>query len=557
MDENRARNLVWTIAEDYNFIPRLNVFAVDHRYINSLIGYFYRAIEFNTITEFLYKSIYPMENKNIYLSVARLLLENKFYKDLVKIRPGVENFREEYIELLREEFFYRRDYQVLEFSYYNLVQGSGVFENREFYNLALEISKTEFNSAEEYLKELKKIYYDYFKLEFKTLKVQDVANVTDKKKKSRYNNIKKSAVVIDEVETLEKELIESAEFTLPIDDSENENSEKLKNSSKKDRIEAVTKRYGKSIKNPRDLQILEDELCTDIHSGIKLHFTKGEYAEDIKSAYHREMEQNQTQQNKDFYNKSQLVYKRAERNLKEVIKNTLLRDTSTTTDYTTSGKIVPSRIWKIKTENPKIFSHRTKSDEGDIRVIILLDSSASQLGRQSEVAVEAYIISRALVSLNIKTEIYGFSNLFNYLVLKKFHDFNDPLSKVDEVLKYSAGGSNRDGLAIKTMVKLFEGVDARRKILIALSDGLPNDEVNLDPMSGVELTDYKEEVAIMDTAKEVLSAKMVGIDVLGIFTGNPSELSNEKLIFGNDFAYIDDIKKFHDIIGFYFKNKPN
>ena len=150
----------------------------------------------------------------------------------------------------------------------------------------------------------------------------------------------------------------------------------------------------------------------------------------------------------------------------------------------------------------------------------------------------------------------GFNNLFNYMVLNVFRDYEDSQYKNSEIFKYYPSGSNRDGLAIKTMIHLMKKSSAERKILIVLSDGKPNDEVNIASFGKKKLDaeDYVGNMAIYDTAMEVMNARNIGINVLGVFTGELEDLNSEKIIYGNDFAYITKMSRFSQIVGLFFKS---
>lgn len=224
---------------------------------------------------------------------------------------------------------------------------------------------------------------------------------------------------------------------------------------------------------------------------------------------------------------------------------------------TNNGKIIPSYIWKRQYLNEEnIFLKTFKEEYGALSVDILLDSSASQLDRQADVAIQAYIIAEALVSLNIPTRVTGFNNLFNHLIVKEYRDYNDSLEKNMNIFDYLATGSNRDGMAIKYTTLQMQKQNAENKILIILSDGRPNDKIEIGVVGGYKFSgaNYQDDVAIKDTAKEVLHSKLNGISVLGVFTGLEEDLEQEKLIYGQDFAYITNIQRFSTIIGVFLKN---
>ena len=234
-----------------------------------------------------------------------------------------------------------------------------------------------------------------------------------------------------------------------------------------------------------------------------------------------------------------------------------MTDLNETKFLSTNGKLEPSFIWKIKYLNDnKIFYKEFKDELGTVSVDILLDSSASQIERQELVAAQGYIIAEALADLNIPTRVTSFNNFYNVLVLKSYRDYFDSSIKNKNIFEYKASGSNRDGLAIKTISHYMEKTNFQRKILIVLSDGKPNDKLNLKIIGNInkKSKDYVRDEAIKDSAKEVFLSRNSDNIVLGVFTGDAKDLPSEKRIYGTDFAYISDISRFSDIVGNFIKN---
>ena len=61
------------------------------------------------------------------------------------------------------------------------------------------------------------------------------------------------------------------------------------------------------------------------------------------------------------------------------------------------GMIVPSRLWRLgRSSDAQVFKRELKGDSSDFVVDVLIDASGSQMSRQGEVALQAYIISEAL-----------------------------------------------------------------------------------------------------------------------------------------------------------------
>ena len=149
----------------------------------------------------------------------------------------------------------------------------------------------------------------------------------------------------------------------------------------------------------------------------------------------------------------------------------------------------------------------------------------------------------------------GFCNLFHYQIIRIFRDYKDEPKENREIFSYKAGGSNRDGFALRYVFETMEDIESDTKVLIVLSDGMPNDllSIGLDANKGA-VADYEGEAAVYDTAAEVLQGKLKQRAVLGVFTGEDKELDQEKLIFGTDFVRIKDLERFSVVVGKYLKS---
>ena len=321
---------------------------------------------------------------------------------------------------------------------------------------------------------------------------------------------------------------------------------------------ALVKRYGIEKIKRHTADRIAQEISTGIHEEIKFFFPVGEF--ENKSSYYAQEEMRNYSDNLNFYERNKLQNSRAIRELAGVIKNSLLKESEDEILKSTSGKIIPSEIWKTRELNEdRIFEKINRKDSNEIFVDILLDSSASQNDRKEILATESYIIAEALTSLNIKTRVFSYNNFYNYLVIKKYRDYNDPRIKNKDIFKYSPSGSNRDGLAIKFMRHLVSKNRDARRFLIVLTDGLPFDEIDIGVVGASKTPgeNYKDEEAVMDTSKEVLLTRLKGINTFGVFTGEEAESMNIKKIYGNDYAYITDIARFHKVVGIFLKTYAN
>ena len=91
-----------------------------------------------------------------------------------------------------------------------------------------------------------------------------------------------------------------------------------------------------------------------------------------------------------------------------------------------------------------------KSDASDFVVDVLIDASGSQMSRQGDVALQAYIISEALSNVNLPHRVMSFCTFWDYTILHRFREYDDPQSANENIFNYVTSSNNRDGLAIKT-----------------------------------------------------------------------------------------------------------
>ncbi len=113
----------------------------------------------------------------------------------------------------------------------------------------------------------------------------------------------------------------------------------------------------------------------------------------------------------------------------------------------------------------------------------------------------------------------------------------------ERIFRYFTAGCNRDGLGIKMAVKMMEDNDREHRLLIVLSDCHPNDVIKIRSDSG-EYHDYAQEEGVADTAREVRRARLAGISVMCVFTGDESDLPAAASIYDKSFIRISDLSLF-------------
>lgn len=566
-DENRLKNIFWTLSDFYDFDIFNFSLKPEDSYEAALLGHASRYLDFYVLDDFFKRYVNSLNHKKDLWEISKLVLENIFSKEMILERPGTLDFKNDHNEEILKNLNRRKIIMTteLKIGYIRKERGQYPKVQRVLEEMLGEIYNFKERDTFKYLDFLRYIFKKYFHIN-KDLPHDTEESYEEFKKEAKSNSSSKKNSpyqrknLLDNT-FLERYNIESAEFTFFNDDYRDINVEEDALVSKpgdKNIYKALVKRYGIEKIKRHTADRIAQEISTGIHEEIKFFFPVGEF--ENKSSYYAQEEMGNYSDNLNFYERNKLQNSRAIRELAGVIKNSLLKESEDEILKSTSGKIIPSEIWKTRELNEdRIFEKINRKDSNEIFVDILLDSSASQNDRKEILATESYIIAEALTSLNIKTRVFSYNNFYNYLVIKKYRDYNDPRIKNKDIFKYSPSGSNRDGLAIKFMRHLVSKNRDARRFLIVLTDGLPFDEIDIGVVGASKTPgeNYKDEEAVMDTSKEVLLTRLKGINTFGVFTGEEAESMNIKKIYGNYYAYITDIARFHKVVGIFLKTYAN
>lgn len=566
-DENRLKNIFWTLSDFYDFdIFNFSLKPLD-AYETSILGFAARHFDFYVLDDFFKAYVNNLSNKKDLWEISKLIMENIFSKEMILERPGTLDFKKFHDEEILKNLRRREIILPMELKIGYIRKERGEYPKIQVVleEMLGEIYNFKDQDTFLYLDFLKYIFKKYFHIN-KNLPKDIDETYEEFKKEAKSNSPSKKSPPYQRKKLLDKTFlerynIESAEFTFFNDDYRDINvrEDAFKNIfGDKNIYEALEKHYGIEKINRHVSDKIAKEISTGIHKDIRLYFPSGQFKN--KNSYYAEEEKSNYQDNLKFFEGKKLQNQRAIRELAGVIKNSLLKESEDEIVKSNAGKIIPSEIWKSKKLNDdRVFQKINRKDSSEIFVDILLDSSASQNERKEIVATESYIIAEALTSLNIKTRIFSYNNFYNYLVIKKYRDYKDPASKNKDIFKYSPSGSNRDGLAIKFMRHLISKNHDARRFLIVLTDGLPFDEIDIGIVGASKIPgeNYKDDEAVMDTSKEVLLTRLKGINTFGVFTGEESESLNIKKIYDKDYAYITDIARFHKVVGIFLKTYAN
>ena len=242
------------------------------------------------------------------------------------------------------------------------------------------------------------------------------------------------------------------------------------------------------------------------------------------------------------------------RRLVEEIRKALEFKTTVPRRNLKKGRLDAGNLWKLRVPDPRVFSRReVPGDVPELAVYLLVDCSGSMdsqqvtswgLSEKRKIAMAreaACALHEACARLNVSHCVVGFSSGFPRTNLRRAVDWKDPDGAAIAALR-GRPACNRDGYAVRAVAKELELRPEPRKVLIVLSDGLPNDSRE----SGYSI-DYSS-VPVADTAKAVREVERRGIGVIGIFFGDETGLPRAQVIY-NRLVYVNNIANLSVILG--------
>lgn len=572
--ENRIRNLLWTVSGDYqlDMKPDVSLFLRSKAialYDGIKQGALARYYDKDMLGLYLVKKIFLQAGENELTFVAQLCIEEAIGDKICEERPGIRDMQRQCIEdILEQEFDILPDLRDipgrLKVAVLRRRLNNGEWHVEKKLQPFMELIERAGNSTDtlELIRVIDELYNRLMDPDFESMHgtLEQVLAVT-------MEDLTEYSWEDFLSEEMYEEVLESYAEQLTNSVSGLENSavteEMEEKRQKKRSVKVVTPEmlekaytyvelnYGKSYLSEAEEKKINYQMCRGIHSDCSLYFTEGILKNPVKSNYQYEYAKRLRNKNIWLYHDKHRIVKHNITVLTETLRKSLVLRSETQTVLSDRGMIVPSRLWRIgRTNDAKLFQQELKGEISDFVVDVLIDASGSQMKRQGDVALQAYIISEALSNVDIPYRVMSFCTFWDYTIMHRFRRYDDPRSENDNIFNYVTSSNNRDGLAIRTVGYDLLQREEEKKIMIILSDGRPYDVIINRP-NAKNPEPYQGKAAIADTATEVRRLRNLDVSVLGVFAGEEKDLATEKKIFGKDFAYIRDIANFSKIVGRY------
>ena len=299
--------------------------------------------------------------------------------------------------------------------------------------------------------------------------------------------------------------------------------------------------FGRCCLSPEEMRILENELCIGDDGLCRLWVTKGEPVEcrDKDALEVRESAERQKKRNTDFRAEHAAMITGSIRALSTRIETIFSSYFKHLPEPARAGRIRPEAAYRLPVlDDTMVFLKDGEETEPEICVDLLLDASQSRMNSQEVLAAEGYIIAKSLEKIHIPVRVCAFRSIRSYTVLEILKDWRQP--DCEGLMRYFAGGWNRDGLAVETLGRLDDSpaILGRQRILLVLTDGSPNDSTPL-PSAGLLLErEYEGEAAVSSAQEAVKRLRETGVRVGAVFHGNTSHLENVHRIYGHAYVRI-------------------
>ena len=576
--ENRLKNLLWTVSGDYGLEmkPDVALFLRSEAialYDGIKQGAFARFYDRDMMGMYLVKKVFLQADEQCLTQLAQLCIEEAVGEKVCRERPGIRSIQRKACEdILEQEFeqmcapgnvLGRLRAAVLR----RRLDGSSFRAEKKLQELTDAVAGAAgAENTMELIRIVDKLYNRLVDPSFEAVhgSLEKVLAVSVKElTEYPWEDYLTEELYEEALESYMEQLTET--MTGLEDRSVTENMEEERRKKHKITVlppETLEKahtyvelNYGRTYLTDTEEKRINHLMCRGIHGDCSLYFTEGILKNPVKRNYQYEYAVRLRNKNIWLYHDKHRIVKHNIAELTDTLRKSLTLRAETQTVLSDRGMIVPSRLWRIgRSSDAKIFQRELKADAADFVVDVLIDASGSQMSRQGEVAIQAYIISEALSNVEIPHRVMSFCTFWDYTILHRFRKYDDPRTENENIFNYVTSSNNRDGLAIKTAGYSLLQRQEEKKILIVLSDGRPYDVIVNRP-NAKNPQPYRGSTAISDTATEVRRLRNLDVSVLGVFAGEEKDLATEKRIFGKDFAYIRDIRNFSRIVGRYLKKQ--
>lgn len=550
--ENRINNLQWAAAKNYDvdtFIIGENLSGNPDFYMNLIIGL---AIKFFGIDSL--NKLFDNWTFNIYRNkfdmLTIYLLEDFCYRKEVKNRNVLKSLRKNYArEFLDDK--------------HDLARRNLALKENLVYSLQMKKMNVVLGNDYKKLNNKERLIYGNFYLAEDTNGEnieKRVLNLLIKyaRYKENYNLKPKFALDFNLFGAAGNVSLERSNMPSMFKDDKVKKSGQVGNiflnfmrKKKSQKLSYIEKTFGKSLFDEEKRLAIENEISVEGHRKSKIYFTKG--IENNDKDLNQELNDKAVKRHLLKFNENKNLYNSAITSLTKKLKLSISSNPIFEEELSNRGKLVGKIAYKSQiSDRVKIFEHKIKGESNNLTVDLILDASASLLHIESDIAIEAYILSKSLENNNIRNRIISYQTVQDYTVITILKDYYEK-SDIKRIFRYKSMGWNRDGYFFKAYRYLI----GKNKNLfsIILTDANPSDFRPL-VIKGIRPNkNYSDEVSLEDTEKELLELRKMGAKISAVL--NRDNTQNARKLYKNKFVKIQKISQIANVAGKFIQKEIN
>ena len=543
IDQNRIYNLQRAGAEDYDFTPEIigsNIDSNPDFYINLIIGISYKYLSKEAIGDLFATWEWHLKRDKYDMGFL-FLLEDFAYKKEIKSRPVLENLRKSYAQkflsdaydlqrrnlALKENFIYRM----------HMIRTTSILgQKKHFSQKDLSTYKNFCLAQDTDSKNLKTRVLDLFstylgyrensfinKIGFFNINFFDSAGSMSLERSNMPRDFKNIGQETNYIKS----------FFLNITTKH-----------RKEKLDQIEKTFGKAYFSEDKRLAIEEKICTGGHKKSKIYFSAG-----IENKSKNLKQEKIINRHLLTFKKDQNFYNSCIKTLSRQIKQKINQVSDFDYNLSKSGKLIPGLAYKSVISNrARIFEKKALATSSSMKVDLLIDGSASLIDKESEVAIEAYILSKSLENNQILNRVISFQSLGDFTILTILKNYKDP-SDMKKIFRFKSMGWNRDGLVFMAYDYLCD----KNTLALVLTDANPSDLRPLISKGLVLNKSYQDQVGIDDTKKALDGLRKKRIKIAGLI--NSDRIKNAKDLYHNDFIKIKDIREISIAAGKFIKKK--
>ena len=455
--EIRIGNLLWTVSGDYklDMKPDVSLFLRSKAialYDGIKQGALARFYDKDLLGLYLVKKVFLQADEGELTAVAQLCIEEAIGEKICEERPGIRNMQREAFEDILDQEFEKMPSQAdflgrLKVAVLRRRLDGGVYRVEQklqpFMDLVIRSGEAE--DTMELIRCIDELYNSMIDPAFEQRRgsLERVMAVTlEELTEFSWEDFLSEEMYEEALESYVEKL--TTNMAGMEDRSVTEEMEQKR--QKKKNITVVTPEmlekaytyvelnYGRTYLSEAEEKKINYLMCRGVHSDCSLYFTEGVLKNPVKRNYQYEYAKRLRNKNIWLYHDKHRIVKRNISVLTDTLRKSLVLRSETQTVLSDRGQIVPSRLWRVgRSQDAKLFERELKADASDFVVDVLIDASGSQMSRQGEVALQAYIISEALSNVEIPHRVMSFCTFWDYTILHRIREYDDPRSAIENI----------------------------------------------------------------------------------------------------------------------------